>query len=448
LFVGNSSNQAVADGTLYVDIANSRVGIGTTSPASPLTVAGVIESTSGGFKFPDGTTQTTASSGSGSVAFNDLTSKTGGTGEYSTSGNLTSGRASGGVSLTINDGGGNANLTFNHKNQTPEQTGNAGRIRVNTDSTTGGVMEFQVGSGLTSGVAAGLSTYFKIEENLLTSNAVLNMPDSQAIKLGTGNDFIMQFNGTQTLFNAVAGDVYFQDNSTTVMRQTGSNMRMYDSRNLQFGTGGDWAFQYNGTDAYMDLDSGTWRWRDGANGNAIRVQWTPSAGLEFQDGHQLQLGTSNDLRMYHSSDINYFDLVNGDLKIRDVSGTATDRFILGQGGDLYVQGNVGIGTSSPNSLLSINGSVSEKVYNLTGTAIDPDNGTIQYKTLTGNTTFTEALVSGEYVTLMIDDGSGYTITWPTMYWPNGVAPTLATSGYNVFQLWKIGSDLYGSYVVA
>jgi hypothetical protein len=121
---------------------------------------------------------------------------------------------------------------------------------------------------------------------------------------------------------------------------------------------------------------------------------------------------------------------------------ATERFRI------HDDGRVGIGTSSPNSLLSINGSVSEKVYNLTGTAIDPDNGTIQYKTLTGNTTFTEALVSGEYVTLMIDDGSGYTITWPTMYWPNGVAPTLATSGYNVFQLWKIGSDLYGSYVVA
>jgi len=38
------------------------LGIGTTSPASPLTVAGVIESTTGGVKFPDGTTQTTAAS--------------------------------------------------------------------------------------------------------------------------------------------------------------------------------------------------------------------------------------------------------------------------------------------------------------------------------------------------------------------------------------------------
>lgn len=36
------------------------VGIGTLNPAQKLSVAGAVESTSGGFKFPDGTTQTTA----------------------------------------------------------------------------------------------------------------------------------------------------------------------------------------------------------------------------------------------------------------------------------------------------------------------------------------------------------------------------------------------------
>jgi hypothetical protein len=41
-------------------LATGNVGIGTASPASPLTVAGTIQTTSGGVKFPDGTTQTTA----------------------------------------------------------------------------------------------------------------------------------------------------------------------------------------------------------------------------------------------------------------------------------------------------------------------------------------------------------------------------------------------------
>jgi len=39
---------------------DGKVGIGTTSPSSKLEVAGTIHSTSGGFKFPDGTTQNTA----------------------------------------------------------------------------------------------------------------------------------------------------------------------------------------------------------------------------------------------------------------------------------------------------------------------------------------------------------------------------------------------------
>lgn len=44
------------------------VGIGATSATSKLVVAGVIESTSGGIKFPDGTTQTTAATGTGTGA--------------------------------------------------------------------------------------------------------------------------------------------------------------------------------------------------------------------------------------------------------------------------------------------------------------------------------------------------------------------------------------------
>jgi hypothetical protein len=92
--------------------------------------------------------------------------------------------------------------------------------------------------------------------------------------------------------------------------------------------------------------------------------------------------------------------------------------------------------------------IREKQYNLVGTAIVPTNGTIQYKTLSANTTFTESLSDGEYVTLMIDDGAGYTITWPTTTWVGGSAPTLETAGYNVIELWQVNSVLYGAFVGA
>src|SRR3989338_1977298 len=48
-------------------IVNGNVGIGTVTPAQKLSVAGIIESTSGGFKFPDGTIQITAGGGVGSA---------------------------------------------------------------------------------------------------------------------------------------------------------------------------------------------------------------------------------------------------------------------------------------------------------------------------------------------------------------------------------------------
>ena len=87
-------------------------------------------------------------------AFNNLTGKTSATGEYSTSGYLTAGRGSGGVSLTHNDGYGNANVTFNHKAGVPEQNGNSARIEVNTDSNAGDTqIIFGVNSSVTSGVA-------------------------------------------------------------------------------------------------------------------------------------------------------------------------------------------------------------------------------------------------------------------------------------------------------
>ena len=91
----------------------------------------------------------------------------------------------------------------------------------------------------------------------------------------------------------------------------------------------------------------------------------------------------------------------------------------------------------------------ETVYALSGTAIDPANGTIQTKTLGANTTFTESLADGQSVILMLNTAT-YTVTWPTMTWINtsgsGAAPTLEASSMNVVVMWQVGGTVYGNWV--
>ena len=107
-------------------------------------------------------------------------------------------------------------------------------------------------------------------------------------------------------------------------------------------------------------------------------------------------------------------------------------------------------TADANGDVSFANGIAENVYALSGTtpALDPTNGTIQTWTLSGNSTPTDSLNSGESITLMIDDGTSYTITWPTITWVNnlGVAPTLATSGYTTIIIWKVSTTLYGALV--
>ena len=61
-WTGFASNNSIIGDTAIFEDKNGNVGIGTDAPAGKLTVAGTVQSTSGGFKFPDGSVQTTSAS--------------------------------------------------------------------------------------------------------------------------------------------------------------------------------------------------------------------------------------------------------------------------------------------------------------------------------------------------------------------------------------------------
>ena len=72
------SNSVIGDSTIFED-KFGKVGVGTDAPTSRFTVAGMIETTLGGVKFPDGTVQTTAVVGALQSVFHDSTLRGDGT---------------------------------------------------------------------------------------------------------------------------------------------------------------------------------------------------------------------------------------------------------------------------------------------------------------------------------------------------------------------------------
>jgi hypothetical protein len=111
-------------------------------------------------------------------------------------------------------------------------------------------------------------------------------------------------------------------------------------------------------------------------------------------------------------------------------------------------------TNKTTERLILNDGYTEEVFAVTDGAtvnLDPNNGSIQTWTLGANRTPGQAnWTAGQSITLMIDDGSAFTITWTTLsvVWKTdgGVAPTLNTSGFTAIALWKVGTTIYGARV--
>lgn len=136
----------------------------------------------------------------------------------------------------------------------------------------------------------------------------------------------------------------------------------------------------------------------------------------------------------------------------DPSADATNWSLISGQGDVTLSGTQTLSNKTLNSVI-LNDGYTEEVFAVSGStpALSPANGSIQTWTLSANSTPTlGSWNSGQSITLMVDDGSAYTINWASMSiaWKTngGAAPTLLTSGFTPIVLWKVGTQIYGARV--
>ena len=171
--------------------------------------------------------------------------------------------------------------------------------------------------------------------------------------------------------------------------------------------------------------------------------------------------TANFVSGVFTTQISGLTVIANTIELGNASDTTLSRSAAGV---LAVEGVVIPSISSTSTLTNktltdpaIIGTILEDVFTITDGAafeVDPGNGSIQLITLgASRTPKATNFAAGESVTLMVNDGTAYTLTWTDatwgtggVIWRGGSAPTLATTGYSVIQFWKVGTQVYGAVV--
>lgn len=181
------------------------------------------------------------------------------------------------------------------------------------------------------------------------------------------------------------------------------------------------------------------------DGASLGVSGTAFSDLFLASGAVINFAAGNSV-ITHSSAI--LTVSTGDLRVT-TAGTNTASVVTVGGTQTLTAKTL---TTPALTDPVITGCITDDTYTITdgaAFAIDPRNGAVQTVTLGASRTPVVAnFNAGDLVELRIADGSAYTITWSTIgvVWVGGSAPTLATSGYTIITLERIGSTYYGKNI--
>ena len=267
--------------------------------------------------------------------------------------------------------------------------------------------------------SGGVTTYFKLDgssathDGSTTTSMYTQWEDNSIISLGTGKDFNMYHTGTKTIFTNATGhldirntatnsDIIFQadDGSgsfTEYFRVDGGSEKIVVSKpfnivdgiGLKLGTGGnDFSAYHNGTDTFLDNNTGHLNIRNTADDKDIKFVCDDQSGgvatyfyldgsvgfnrfpypVIVEDSVNFNLGTGQDMQLLHNGSDSVIRNATGDLYIQqnvddgdiifqsdDGSGGTTEYFRL-DGSAVTVE------VSKPINLASASSSASSGIY--------------------------------------------------------------------------------------
>ena len=192
------------------------------------------------------------------------------------------------------------NLTYNPSTGRLTATQLAGTLQTATQSnitevgtlgalTVSGAGEFKVGTAVTISSTSGVGTFSK----------GVNVPDSQALRVGDGEDLLIQHNGTNSFIDNNTGDLYLQTTGSgdDILIQSADDIYLQPQ-------GGEDGIQILGNGEIKIYYDGSKKWETTNDGVSITGMSTVTTGAHFQGmlredcnivANKLSAGTNIDL---------------------------------------------------------------------------------------------------------------------------------------------------------